>query len=578
MKILFFILLFAVSLSAQENPPSKTDVFAEFQIAVTLYDSTLFTEALDIFSRIVNEYEFSSLTTAAYIFMGKIFNNLNKNRLAELHLKEYPKLFPGSKYIDEARIVLAESLLKQGKYKESINELIEIINSSKSPEYTGKAKDFIEKIVFSYSDINTLRQIIAENQFIKIKPSLLLILAKLQLFFSQTEDASETLELIITNYQDAPEHKKAEDLITKKTNPSSLDTVECKVLLVLMATGSPDSEIRRASLEALEGIKYAVDEFNRTNGSQVGLMIKDTKGSPQEIERIYEELKNCDFKGIIAPLHSSDAQLVAEHFNAMNIPILSPTATVDDLTLKYSNFFQANPSFIMRGKIMAQYIYFVENKKYIAIIHASESYSTILAASFKEEFIRLGGEITAVESYSLSSVSLGGEVSSLLKKSKNTNGIYAPLSESKTANVLLAAFLNNNVHVPIYGNQDWMNAKGLEYFSSLSRILTFTSDYFIDYNDDAFKIFGKQFYNFTNQEVNRNVIYGYDAASFLLGIYNKKANSKREYFDKIVSGISQRGFHNSLSFGYERINKHLNIVRYRNGVFELVDIFKYENN
>ncbi len=59
------------------------------------------------------------------------------------------------------------------------------------------------------------------------------------------------------------------------------------------------------------------------------------------------------------------------------------------------NFYQANPTIFSRGKIFAQYIYFVENKRKLAILNSIEGYSPLLAASFTQEFEKLGGKIVA---------------------------------------------------------------------------------------------------------------------------------------------------------------------------------------
>jgi len=43
---------------------------------------------------------------------------------------------------------------------------------------------------------------------------------------------------------------------------------------------------------------------------------------------------------------------------------------------------------------------------------------------------------------------------------------------------------------------------------------------------------------------------------------------------KMESGIISSGFHNNIAFDDQRVNKFLNIVRYKDGRFELIDKFK----
>ena len=69
-------------------------------------------------------------------------------------------------------------------------------------------------------------------------------------------------------------------------------------------------------------------------------------------------------------------------------------------------------------------------------------------------------------------------------------------------------------------------AKGFESASVLSNKLSFTSDYFIDYNDTSFNTFSKEFITQTGIDPNRNVLYGFDTANYLLTLINSGAESR----------------------------------------------------
>ena len=47
--------------------------------------------------------------------------------------------------------------------------------------------------------------------------------------------------------------------------------------------------------------------------------------------------------------------------------------------------------------------------------------------------------------------------------------------------------------------------------------------------------------------------------------------------NKIISGMVSSGYHNNISFDENRVNRFLNIVRYRDGVFELIEKFRSGN-
>jgi branched-chain amino acid transport system substrate-binding protein len=574
--IVLFLAISLFQIFAQTVEPNFPDVNSEFFIATTLYDSSQYNDAFEIFNRIANQYEYSDKTTASSLFISKIYLNQKKYELAGRQLSLFLNQFSNSKFIDEARFTLAVCYYKQKQNEKAIEILLEIINISDSENYITKSKAFLETIFFEKLDIDKLKTTLASNQNVKLRPVLLLILGKLQKYYYENEKANESFKYIIDYYKNAPEYNSALNLYDDRLEKSEkiIQEQSQKVILVLLSLTSDYSDVRIPSRDALEGIKYAFDEYNRDNYEKIGLLIKDVKGDEFSIKTIAEEVKDIEFVGIFAPMHSKEVEFTLKYFDSKGVPILSPTATGDSLTLKWNNFYQANPSFVMRGRVMAQFISFAENKKKIAVIHSKEGYSINLANSFVEEFKKNGGVITEVVSYSTKSNNLNKIVSKL--KHNNFDGIYAPISESVSANLLLAALFRNSINAPIYGNQDWMNVKEINSFSKLSKKLTITSDYFIDYNEPAYMNFAKRFFEITRMEVNRNIIYGYDAASFLLGIFQKKISKNENFSEMMISENAHKGFHNNLMFDYSRINSFLNVVRYRNNIFELVDIFRYE--
>jgi hypothetical protein len=126
----------------------------------------------------------------------------------------------------------------------------------------------------------------------------------------------------------------------------------------------------------------------------------------------------------------------------------------------------------------------------------------------------------------------------------------------------------------MYGNQDWFTAKGFETAPEISNNLVFTSDYFVDFNSDEYFNFNNHFITVTGKDVNRNVLYGFDAAKFLLTALRNSDYGKSNLRIKMISGMVSSGLHNSISFDERRINRYLNMVRYSDGVFELVDKFR----
>jgi len=332
-----------------------------------------------------------------------------------------------------------------------------------------------------------------------------------------------------------------------------------------------------ASNEILEGVKFAVSEFNRDRDDKIGILVRDTRNDADRINEIKNEFgNNPDIKAIIGPIFSNEVRVALKSFEGTDLAIISPTATDNDLTSISEDFFQANPPLSTRGKIMAQYVYFVENKTLMGVLNSIDGYSPLLAATFIEEFEKLGGTITVKATYKSNSYSLSEQIFKIAS-ADTIQGLYIPLADKIDATVILSQMGQDSLYVPIYGNQDWFSAKGFESAPGLSNMLTFSSDYFLDFGDRDYQKFSEDFSKTVSVEPNRNVLYGYDTAIYLFTIIRNTLPNRYAIKNKIISGLVSNGFHNNISFDEDRVNRYINIVRYKDGVFQLIEKFRSGN-
>ena len=570
--VTFNIAVFAQIKSADES------LEVEFKLGLNLYNSYQYDEALNVFERITEHRDLNRKTTAALLMKGKCLLNLNEYDKSVQTLTALIENYPESKYIDEARITKAAVLLSKKNASNAFAELIAIIQNSVDSDYISKAKSLAEKIALTYLNAEGLNKFLSGFTGIKTSPLLMLLQARLYLKQNDQKAAEEILLKIIKDFPNSEEYFTAltlhQDYQNKYEKPGS---VIIGVLLPLSGN-KLSSEAASAAFDILEGIKFAVSEYNRGRNEKIGLLLRDSKLEKEVIAKIKSEFENISsIKAIIGPLFSSEVRDAITEFRNTNIPIISPTATDDDLTFINNNFFQANPSFSFRGKIMAQYIYFVENKRKMGILNAIEGYSPVLAAAFASEFEKLGGEIVIRQTYQSNTFNLNEPVSRIAAFAGKLDGLSIPLSDKSNVTAILSQLVQHNLDLPLYGNQDWFLAKGYETSTALSNKLTFTSDYFIPYSDENFSEFNKTFYARTKKDASRNVLYGYDAAKYVLSIFDGKTIGREDVTAIIESGFITTGFHNNIAIDSARINKYLNIVRYRDGVFELIDRFRLGN-
>lgn len=569
MKNLLLILIIAVPFLYPQN--ITVDNNKDFEKALSLYNSKKYSDALELFKKIESRTDNNTKNSVSGFFVSKILIEQKKYTEAEKSINNFLLKYPKSKYADEVKNLSVKNYIEQANYNKAFESCITFIESSNSIVFKQETKSIAEKIALGNLNSSDVEKLIGKNSL--MTSFLLLITGKLNLDEGDIDDAQKKFNEITSKHTASDEYVEALNL--KKDISSLNNDSNYPIVGVLLSLTDENGREINAAKEILEGIKFAFHEYNLEHSEKIGIVISDIERDKTIIsEAANNFIENSDVRCIIGPVFSDDVRKVLKEIDGSNLCLISPTATDDDLVSLSKNFYQANPSLTDRGKIFAQYLYYVENKRSLAVLNSIEGYSPLLAASFTKEFERLGGKIAAKETYKSKSFSLAEQMTRIASIVSSIGGIYAPIADGVDAKAILSQMVQSGLDVDIYGNQDWYLGKGFESSPEISNKLTFDSDYFIDFNDNDFNKFSLSFNKTSGMEINRNVLYGYDTAKYILTVLRNIDPTRKNIKNKMESGINVTGFHNNISFDLERSNKFVNIVKYNNGVFELVDKFR----
>jgi len=167
----------------------------------------------------------------------------------------------------------------------------------------------------------------------------------------------------------------------------------------------------------LEGIKFCIDEFNNNDSIKVSFFHIT---SSQDSLSLYNEIKKISNDesviGIIGPIFSEQFIIAAKIANSFRIPIISPTATGNNIALIGEYVFQANPDFNTRAKAMAIYSTVNKNMKKFAVFAPNNSYGKITSEIFMKEVVKNGGKILGVKYYDSDPKSIQKSMLELVKQ------------------------------------------------------------------------------------------------------------------------------------------------------------------
>ena len=150
-----------------------------------------------------------------------------------------------------------------------------------------------------------------------------------------------------------------------------------------------------------KGAQLAVDEINAAggvDGKKIEVTDKDNKSETAEASTITTSLvTQSKVNAIIGPATSGATASATANAAKAGVPIITPSATQDDLTNKQDYLYRATFIDSYQGKIISKYV--TDNlkaKKVVLYYDQSSDYAKGMADAFKKEF---KGEIVATETF-----------------------------------------------------------------------------------------------------------------------------------------------------------------------------------
>ncbi len=209
-------------------------------------------------------------------------------------------------------------------------------------------------------------------------------------------------------------------LFLNNVNVYSQSTVKIGVALPMFSE-SEDVTKKQLGTEILDGIKFALTEYSKSAPIKVTLEVMDTKRDPDIASDVIKGFGEDEgIIGVIGPVFSSELTEAAQNGPRFSLPIISPTATGDELAVNYNYVYQLNPSYEVRGKLMADYLIKKNGLKNFAII-SEDTYGETFRKHFENEVKTLGGKILISQTYSKDPQSITDQINAITKYIKEND-------------------------------------------------------------------------------------------------------------------------------------------------------------
>jgi ABC-type branched-subunit amino acid transport system substrate-binding protein len=410
---IFCLLLITINLHSQEIPRFEKDVEGRFDEALTYFQKHNYSKAKISFDDLIKG-NIHQRTTASYLMLGKVYWHLNDFQNGISILKSFLDKFPESNYVDDAYYTHGLNFFGLENYSQACIAFINALESTSNPTLSHRAISHLDLLTKKYLTVEQLTAILKHFENLESKNLVNILLAQKYYYLDDVRKSKNILEPIIKSKTISKHFAKANS-VWRMLSEKLIVKIGCLLPLMQHDIGSSYKEIGQ---DILRGIQIGADEFNTKSepGYKVELDLRDTEKDPKTAAKELARLaKDKDIAAVIGPVFSNEAQSCAEVSKVNKIPMLSPTATGNEIASISGYAFQANPDFINRGRAMAIYAVKELGLINLAVISSDEPSSRTIAESFISEVRKIGGTVVDTEWYQKGATDLSDQLKKIRK-------------------------------------------------------------------------------------------------------------------------------------------------------------------
>ena len=306
--------------------------------------------------------------------------------------------------------------------------------------------------------------------------------------------------------------------------------IEVKIGILLPLTGSQAFYGK----EAKNGIDLAFQEM-KDSDIKIKLIVEDTQSTPLEAAKGINKLIISDrVSVVIAEVISSNAIAAASIAEKAKIPIISPAATNDSVTLGKKYIFRTCFIDSFQGVVMANFASKNLSAKTAIILEDSDSdYSKGLSDNFSATFTKEGGKILKTLKYSQKDTTFTAQLGDVRKMKPDV--VFIPGFHQQVG-VILREAKDLQINSKMLGGDGWFTPE-LRTIAKGAEIGGFTSTHYsTESQEPKVKFFVDSYFKRYKAKPSAHAALGYDSFNIILQSLQK---IKSDNSEKITESLSR---------------------------------------
>lgn len=547
------ILLFSTSAYSQSVEAGKS-----------LYQNEDYERALRIFTQIDSP--------EANLFSGKSYFSLGEFSKSKAYLNKVIDSDESTNiFVQEAKYTKALVLFQIDDFAASLELLHELKSNSRSNPYYTRAISFYDQIL-NYLSIDQIKTVFKQSSNVEILADVISgALGRVDFSKAKTMVNSLKSSLIDSSAVDLFQIETAlrDSLTYASRYPFQKYSYAPTGMSYQIGVALPSFDMNSDNYEIPQhlyfGIQTAVEEFNANQPDKKAFInySRTNVDSVQSEDILNHLIWNKDVDVVIGPLFSNVAKSFSDLAEVYEVPVITPLANSDSLSIANNYMFQTNPTFAVQGKKMAQYAVNSLGLDTVAVLAEMDALGEASALAFRHEAERLGAFVQHFflndlesDGYDISEYTAYLSKTDTLVPSPGLKAIYAPFTGAAAPTLirnLLTDLEASRSDYILLGSEEWADTD-LENTRLPETSIHYTQSFEIRYGETDVEEFASNFRLRFQTEPNQFAFIGYDVTKLVLSTLNRVGNP-----DLLKQGLHElknyRGLSGQFGFDSEHINQ-----------------------
>ena len=600
--------IYVVALNAQNSSAREKAIFEK---NLLLYTQGDFESAEQNFALVITKLPNSPLLTTNYLMLIKSQYKVGNYMATIEQGKSFMTKFPKSSYNDDVLYVMGNAYYQLNRYRTAARNWIYSLEATDDPRMEKKLETLVSRVVM-YKMNDEDRRILRSD----IKPSedgeMLVNIAWAEKEFKEGKNfaAKERLTESLQKYPDSKYRNKGEKLLASSGHQFSVN----ERLAFLLPLSGFNNEVGEA---ILEGAKLALEEYNNQYNIDLEISVKDYG---QELTTAINALKdlaqNSNILAVIGPLENDITAACAAISHYEQLPLLSPTATENDLINFSDYFFQINTPIDIGAESIAQYAMDSLKIERFATFAPIDDHFVKMVDKFADIVERGGAEIVSqawyypgdqdvykqfmkikraglklefTDSLSIEFPEISSEeldslyeeyLSSEEERMNDTktkvdsadipvlsiDGVFIPIFK-EDLEFIAPQIAYSNIQAQYLGNSDWYDLEQLKKNKNYINGIVFGTDGYLNEESWDYRQFRNEFRTKYKKTPTIYSIIGYDSFKYVLQAYDPtNPNLSRNQFLRNLKKLNTyNGIYRTIELNRNRVNQALQLLKYNYG-------------